>query len=64
MPTTPTSEAIAGVDLAALSDWMEREGLPDGAITDPAPIGGGTQNIMVRFSRGDTEFVCGAARCI
>ncbi|MCH5642139.1 MULTISPECIES: phosphotransferase family protein [unclassified Gordonia (in: high G+C Gram-positive bacteria)] len=57
MPTTPTSEAIAGVDLAALSDWMEREGLPDGAITDPAPIGGGTQNIMVRFSRGDTEFV-------
>lgn len=46
-----------GVDLAAVRDWMDSEGLEKGPIISATPIGGGTQNIMVRFSRGSSQFV-------
>nr|WP_084523641.1 phosphotransferase family protein [Nocardia inohanensis] len=36
---------------------MDAEGLPPGAVTDIQPIGGGTQNIMLRFRRGGREYV-------
>nr|WP_067707824.1 phosphotransferase family protein [Nocardia yamanashiensis] len=45
------------VDLSALGGWMDAQGLPEGEITDLAPLGGGTQNIMLRFARGGREFV-------
>jgi aminoglycoside phosphotransferase (APT) family kinase protein len=48
---------IAGVDLAALAGWMDAQGLGSGPIENPAPIGGGTQNIMVRFTRDGREYV-------
>jgi len=48
---------IAGVNLAALATWMHDEGLGSGPLEDVTPIGGGTQNIMVRFMRDGREYV-------
>ena len=48
---------IAGIDLAAVETWMEGEGLGVGSIRDAAPIGGGTQNVMIRFTRDGREYV-------
>ena len=46
-----------GVDVAALSTWMDEQGLGSGRIGDVEPINGGTQNVLVRFSRGGRQFV-------
>ncbi len=46
-----------GIDPKALSQWMDEQGLPRGEFEAVAPIGGGTQNIMLRFSRGGAEYV-------
>jgi len=43
--------------LDALAAWMDERGLPGGRIEHLLPIGGGTQNLMVRFERGGREFV-------
>lgn len=51
------SEWAEIVDLPALGRWMDAQGLPEGEITDLAPLGGGTQNIMLRFIRGDRDYV-------
>ena len=48
---------IPGVDLERLGAWMDAEGLPRGPITDATTLGGGTQNILVRFARGGREWV-------
>jgi len=45
------------VDLSALALWMDRRGLGAGLIENAAPIGGGTQNILLRFDRGDEAYV-------
>ncbi|MBA2933835.1 phosphotransferase family protein [Sphingomonas sp. CGMCC 1.13654] len=45
------------VDLAALSRWMDRQGLGNGPIGDVRPLGGGTQNILLRFTRSDRDYV-------
>ncbi|MCX5042669.1 phosphotransferase family protein [Aldersonia sp. NBC_00410] len=45
------------VDFAVVAEWMDRQGLPGGRIENVAPIGGGTQNVLMRFSRGGEEFV-------
>ncbi len=50
-------QAIRGVELSALAGWMDTQGLETGPLTSVRPIGGGTQNIMVRFSRSTREFV-------
>jgi aminoglycoside phosphotransferase (APT) family kinase protein len=53
-----TAKSLApDVDLSALADWMDSAGLESGPIIDVRPIGGGTQNVMVRFTRGTREFV-------
>jgi aminoglycoside phosphotransferase (APT) family kinase protein len=52
-----TDQAIRGVELSALAEWMDTQHLEAGSLTSVRPIGGGTQNIMVRFSRGTREFV-------
>jgi aminoglycoside phosphotransferase (APT) family kinase protein len=51
------SETPHGVDLGALRGWMDREALGTGAITDAALLTGGTQNILLRFTRAGRAYV-------
>ena len=46
-----------GVDLARLAEWMDAEGLPRGPIEAPELLGGGTQNVLLRFRRGGEDYV-------
>jgi aminoglycoside phosphotransferase (APT) family kinase protein len=48
---------ISGVDLPALATWMDDEKLGSGLIESVTPIGGGTQNVMVRFTRDGRDYV-------
>ncbi|MGA0838576.1 MAG: phosphotransferase family protein, partial [Pseudomonadales bacterium] len=45
------------VDLDVLADWMDAQRLESGLIEDPELITGGTQNILMRFRRGNRNFV-------
>jgi aminoglycoside phosphotransferase (APT) family kinase protein len=45
------------IDLERLADWMEGHGLGRGTITEPLLLTGGTQNVLVRFRRGEREFI-------
>jgi aminoglycoside phosphotransferase (APT) family kinase protein len=45
------------VDLERLAAWMDVQGLEHGPLRDPVLMGGGTQNVLLRFRRGSTEFV-------
>jgi len=45
------------VDLARLAEWMDGQGLEAGPIRDAALLAGGTQNILLRFRRGERVFV-------
>lgn len=45
------------VDFDALARWMDAQDLPRGAIENVSSIAGGTQNILLRFSRGGREYV-------
>jgi aminoglycoside phosphotransferase (APT) family kinase protein len=45
------------VPLGPLTAWMDREGLGAGPIQDPQLLAGGTQNILLRFSRAGREYV-------
>ncbi len=45
------------VDLETLTQWMDDRGLGSAPIENAAPIGGGTQNILLRFNRGEEAFV-------
>lgn len=45
------------INLGALEGWMDREGLGDGPLEDVRSLAGGTQNILLRFRRGDRDFV-------
>nr|WP_216897188.1 phosphotransferase family protein [Nocardia alni] len=45
------------VDFAIVGKWMDEQGLPTGEFTGVAPLGGGTQNIMLRFTRGGRDYV-------
>lgn len=46
-----------GVDLAALAAWMDGQGLGDGPIEDATLLAGGTQNILLKFSRSGRSYV-------
>ncbi|MGW4799364.1 phosphotransferase family protein [Nonomuraea sp. NPDC004297] len=48
---------VGAVDFDQLGAWMDAEGLPGGPILGPAPVLGGTQNVMVRFERGDRPYI-------
>ena len=41
----------------AIGAWMDSQGLGTGPIDKVTPIGGGTQNVMVRFVRDGREYV-------
>jgi aminoglycoside phosphotransferase (APT) family kinase protein len=45
------------LDLHAVADWMSTRGLGDGPLSDVSAITGGTQNVMLRFSRSGREYV-------
>jgi aminoglycoside phosphotransferase (APT) family kinase protein len=45
------------VDVAALTSWLDRNGIGTGPLTDVAALTGGTQNILVKFSRSGTDYV-------
>lgn len=45
------------VDLDALSRWMDGQGLGGGPISSVVSLTGGTQNIMLRFSRAGCQYV-------
>ncbi len=46
-----------GVDLGALTAWMDGEGLGSGPLQDVEQLAGGTQNVLVRFSRSGRTYV-------
>jgi aminoglycoside phosphotransferase (APT) family kinase protein len=48
---------IEGVDLAVLRAWMDRERLGVGAIAGVELLAGGTQNILLRFTRAGRTYV-------
>jgi aminoglycoside phosphotransferase (APT) family kinase protein len=45
------------VDCSVLAGWMDGQGLPGGPIEGVELLGGGTQNILVRFRRGGRRYV-------
>lgn len=45
------------VDLDALATWMHERGLGAGPITNVRKLGGGTQNIVLRFTRSGRDYV-------
>jgi aminoglycoside phosphotransferase (APT) family kinase protein len=45
------------VDLDVLAGWMDAQGLPRGPFERVHLLGGGTQNILLRFDRGGAEYV-------
>ena len=45
------------VDLDALAAWMDDHHLESGPLLDVEPIAGGTQNVLLRFTRGGRSFV-------
>ena len=47
----------AGVDLEKLAVWMDGQGLGEGPLEGVTLLGGGTQNILLRFSRAGREYV-------
>jgi aminoglycoside phosphotransferase (APT) family kinase protein len=47
----------AVVDCSVLAAWMDGQGLPGGPLEGVELLGGGTQNILVRFRRGGRQYV-------
>jgi len=45
------------VDVNRLSEWMDTLGLESGLLSDFCPLTGGTQNLLLRFKRGNRQFV-------
>jgi aminoglycoside phosphotransferase (APT) family kinase protein len=45
------------IDLPRLESWMDGQGLGAGPITDPVPLSGGTQNVLLRFARAGRQYV-------
>jgi aminoglycoside phosphotransferase (APT) family kinase protein len=45
------------VDFGVLAVWMDAQALPGGEFTGVETLGGGTQNVLIRFERGGREYV-------
>lgn len=48
---------FASVDLDRVRTWMDERGLGEGPIEDVQQLGGGTQNILLQFRRGERTYV-------
>lgn len=46
-----------GVNLDSLASWMDSQQLGSGAIANPNLLAGGTQNILLRFTRDGRDYV-------
>ncbi len=44
-------------DASKVAAWMSQQGLGEGPIENVAEITGGTQNVMLRFTRSGREYV-------
>ncbi len=55
--TPPNDLPLSGDEIAVLDDWMSARGFGPGPVTGLEQLTGGTQNLMVRFTRGDRSFV-------
>lgn len=55
-PPTPDLDPSL-VDLEVLASWMDDRGLPPGEISGAEILTGGTQNVLVRFTRGGRSYV-------
>lgn len=53
----PVGVDRAHVDFAVVGNWMDERGLPGGEFQEVKALGGGTQNIMLRFTRGGRDYV-------
>lgn len=53
----PVDGMFQRVELNAIAEWMTTRGLGAGPLEGVAEIGGGTQNIMVRFTRSGRSYV-------
>ncbi len=49
--------SISGVDLSVLAMWMDERALGEGPLLDTELITGGTQNILLRFTRAGRVYV-------
>ena len=45
------------VDLEAVAEWMSGQGLGEGPLQDVSSVTGGTQNVMLRFTRAGRTYV-------
>ncbi|OOK75468.1 phosphotransferase enzyme family protein [Mycobacterium kansasii] len=45
------------MDLEAVAAWMSKQGLGEGPLQDVSPVTGGTQNVMLRFTRSGRPYV-------
>jgi aminoglycoside phosphotransferase (APT) family kinase protein len=45
------------IDCDRLVEWLEQTGVGRGPINSAVKLSGGTQNVLIRFSRGQEEFV-------
>lgn len=45
------------VDFDRLSAWMDRRGLGGGPLSDIIVLAGGTQNILLRFTREGRDYI-------
>lgn len=48
---------VLGIDLAVLTAWMDDNGLGGGPLEGLELITGGTQNVLLRFTRADRTYV-------
>jgi len=55
--TSPGETWQSFIDLEALARWMDGKGLGRGSITQVRALSGGTQNIMLRFTRDERQYV-------
>jgi aminoglycoside phosphotransferase (APT) family kinase protein len=48
---------VEHVELTAVAEWMSEQGLGAGPLEDVAGVTGGTQNVMLRFTRSSRPYV-------
>ena len=54
--TTQTAAADV-VDVMVLAEWLAARGIGDGHLVDVEVLGGGTQNVLLRFATGGGRYV-------
>lgn len=57
MTATPETEAAMPVNLDIIARWMSDHGLGAGPLLEVSLVTGGTQNVMVRFTRSGRQYV-------